>query len=198
MAEFVVDADIPVNVFLDVERFQAALIDINNRVSDATDIASVKAAKLLAKAVRAKLATFPHPHDPQAISPAPPFKGPVGMLTTGWGTNIIAGHLRDSVTVEAMPFIHGAKVYPTAVYARIQELGGWTGGSRTLYSHIGRTPTGFPQFIGPFKSGSHHTYLPPRPYFRPTVLEAGTVGGATFNRVYWEEWRDAMMRAVAF
>lgn len=198
MVEIVTNATVPVNTFLDVERFEAVLHDINMRVSTGADIASVKAANVLADAIRTKLATYPHPHDPQAISPAPPFKGPVGMLTTGWGRNIIAGHLRDSVTVEAMPYVHGAKVYPTAVYARIQELGGWTGGSRTLYAHIRRTPTGFAQFIGPYKSGSHHTFLPPRPYFRPTVLEAATFGGSNLTRIYWEEWRDAMMRAVAF
>lgn len=188
---------IPVNFFLDAGRFELAIHDINMAVSDAADIASVRSANKVADAIRTRLEMFPHPHDPGAISPAPPFKGPVGMLTTGRG-RIIPGHLRDSVTVEAIPSVHGAKVYPSAIYARIQEFGGWTGGSRTLYRHISYHPIGFQMVEGPFKSSSHHVYLPPRPYFRPAVMESVTLGAASIERIYYEEWRDAMRTAIAF
>lgn len=191
------ESKIPINMFLDAVKFQAVLHDINMAVSSAADIASVRSARLIADAIKAKLEMFPHPHDPSAISPAPPFKGPVGMLTTGRG-RIIPGHLRDSVTVEAMPSVHGAKVYPSAIYARIQEFGGWTGGSRVLYRHISYHPIGFQMLEGPFKSGSHHVYLPPRPYFRPTIMEAESFGAASIERIYYDEWRDAMRTAIAF
>ena len=193
-----IEAAIPVNMFLDIDRFQLAIDDINHHVGDAAGSASLKAAHKIAEAVRAKLEMYPHPHEPHLKSPAPAFKGPVGMLTTGHGLHIIPGHLRDSVVVEDLSRIHSAKVYPTAVYARIQELGGWTGGSRVLYRHIHYNEFGIPIVSDPFRSESHSVYLPPRPYFRPTVMEAETIGAGELQRIYYDEWRDAMMRAVAF
>lgn len=58
----------------------------------------------------------------------------------------ITGHLMDGVTVQRArlvgPWRWEGKVGGTAVYTRIQELGGWTG-------------------------RGHRSYLPPRPSLRP-------------------------------
>lgn len=196
-----VHGDIPVNIFLDAHRFQVAIDLINDSVKLAATRASVKSAHKIANDVKRRLETYPHPHDPQMRSPSPPMKGPVGSLTTGHGLHIIPWHLRDSVTVEEIPITHSAKVYPTAVYSRIQEFGGWTGGSITLYRHVRYATkgllTGVPLVSGAFKSEPRHVYLPPRPYFRPAVMDAETLGAGALTRIYYEEWREAMMRAIA-
>jgi hypothetical protein len=194
--------DIPVNIFLDIHRFEVAIDHMNENVKVAASRATSKSANAIADEVKRRLSLFPHPHDANAISPAPPMKGPVGLLTTGHGFRIRPGHLRNSVGVEEIPFTHSAKVYVDAVYARIQELGGWTGGSITLYRHMryatSGLATGFPIVSGAYKSGPRHVYLPPRPYFRPAVMDAETIGAGKLERIYYDEWRDAMMRAIAY
>ena len=72
--------------------------------------------------------------------------------------SLISGDLRRSVTlVPAVPVTGTAtwmaEVYPSTVYARIQELGGQTG-------------------------RGHHTTLPPRPYMAPTLARIRPLLGA--------------------
>jgi phage gpG-like protein len=62
----------------------------------------------------------------------------------------VTGALRDSVRVTGRVAVLGraeARVAPTTSYARVQELGGWTG-------------------------AGHAAYLPARPYLRPTLLKS--------------------------
>lgn len=82
----------------------------------------------------------------------------------------ITGHLRDYVRV-THPLQGTSKVGSYAEYARIQEFGGWAG-------------------------TDHMTYIPPRPYFRPTVMSLSTWG--EMEHIFSDEWRKAMMRAVLF
>jgi phage gpG-like protein len=91
-------------------------------------------------------------------------KGPVGFVT---------GHLRDSVRVTVKPIRGFAIVGVYAEYARINEIGGWTG-------------------------TDHMTYIPPRPYFRPMVMEVDTTGPEGVEHIFYKHWRDAMIRAVAY
>jgi phage gpG-like protein len=76
-------------------------------------------------------------------------KGTPTPSSPGEPPSLISGALRRSVTlVPAVPVGAAAtwmaEVYPTAVYARIQELGGQAG-------------------------RGHHSTLPPRPYMAPTL-----------------------------
>ncbi len=163
-----------VNISLDIRRFEAALSDWSQNTVTATESAALDAAEYLKERVRAKLLEYAHPFEEPTA--APTFKGPVGSLTTGGGYGRyyrIPFHLRDSVEITIMPIRGFTKVTANAAYARIQELGGWTG-------------TG------------HMTWLSPRPFFRPTVQEIDTRGPGGFEHIFWEHWRWAMKRAVAF
>lgn len=85
---------------------------------------------------------------------------------------LISGHLRDSVEVTEMPISGFAKVGVNAEYARIQELGGFAG-------------------------TRHMTYIPPRPYFRPIVMEFGSdIDPIGAKNIFFDHWREAMLAAV--
>lgn len=106
------------------------------RLADATYNATRDGLHRIEAAEKTILSLFAHA--PGTPTPSPP-GSPVGL---------ISGHLRRGVNVDgpwqtSLWEVEGS-VGPTAVYARIQELGGFT--------------------------GRHHaTYLPPRPYHQPTV-----------------------------
>lgn len=157
-------AGFEVNITLDPDRFLAALEDWKIRVGEQTDYAVIEAAEFLKELVQENLARFPHPW--AEATPAPEFIGPVGM---------ISGALRDSVTIDFGVIVASgfqglargtAKVYPTEVYSRIQELGGWTG-------------------------TDHMTFIPPRPYFRPMVEEVDTSGPTGIEHIFYDRWRQA-------
>jgi phage gpG-like protein len=155
-------AGFEVNISMDIDRFEASITDWSKQCELEGHLASIDAANFIQELVQAKLSEFPHPRSEPTETM--PFKGPPGL---------ISGDLRDSVTVERMAVGGFAKVYPTAVYARIQEIGGWT--------------------------GNHHMqFLPPRPYFLNTVRELDTVGPGGMEHIYYEHWRKAQIRAVAF
>jgi hypothetical protein len=149
-----------VNVLLDIDRFEAAITDWGEQTRIENSLAAVDCAEFIKELVQLKLMEFPHP--PGTETDAPPYKGPVGF---------ISGHLHDSVSVTVMPIAGFTKVGVSAVYARIQELGGWAG-------------------------TDHMSYMPPRPYFRPVVMEIETAGEG--QHIFYQHWRDAMMRAVLF
>lgn len=95
-----------------------------------------------------------------------------GMATTspaGEPPALVTGQLRRSIKVEgprAMgPGVYQARIGPTAVYGRIQELGGMAGPGRM-------------------------TRLPARPYVAP-ALEALTRDGRLAS-AYTDAWRAAM------
>lgn len=86
----------------------------------------------------------------------------------------IGGHLSDEVKVHG-PYLRGGLFNPrwegavgsSAVYARIQELGGWAG-------------------------RHHRSYLPPRPHLKP----AWRIVRPTARAVYVHELRRAVQRAL--
>jgi phage gpG-like protein len=155
-------AGFEVNISMDPDRFLAAITDWGKQSQLEGHLASLDAAKFIKELVQEKLASFPHPRSEP--TPTLPFKGPPGY---------ISGHLHDSVTIEETALADYVKVYPTAVYSRIQELGGWTG-------------------------TDHMTWIPPRPYFLNTVEELETTGPGGIEHIYYEHWRRAQIRALAF
>ncbi|SRR5216684_1484838 len=152
-------ADFAVNVFLDSVRFEAAIDRLSEGVSAGARNGNRAAAEYIKDEVQRVLALFPHPRTEPSMTL--PYKGPPGFIT---------GHLHDEVHV-THPLTGTSKVTASAVYARIQEFGGWAG-------------------------TDHMTRIPPRPYFRPVVTSLSTVG--ELEHIYAEEWRVAMMTAVLF
>lgn len=155
-------ATFAVNIDMDIDKFEAAIYDWGKISQEEGYLASLDAAEFIKELVQAKLSLFPHPRSEPTETM--PFKGPPGLIT---------GHLRDSVDVHPTGLSDYVKVYPDAVYSRIQEIGGWTG-------------------------ADHMTFLPPRPYFLNTVRELDTEGPGGLEHIYYDHWRRAMIRAVAF
>lgn len=126
----------------------------------ATRRATAEASHLLEAEIKKVLATSSH----QKRTPTPSSPGDPPSLATGT--------LRRSITVKGpTPLGYGrweAQVGPTAVYGRIQELGGVTG-----------------------RGGA--TVLPPRPYVKP-AFERLAAGGL-IARAYQTAWRAAIARA---
>lgn len=93
-----------------------------------------KAAHLVERETKALLSETSH----ERGTPTPSLEGQPPSLASG--------NLRRSITVTGPatvgPAMWEARVGPTAVYGRIQELGGWTG---------------------------HSSHLPPRPYLAPAL-----------------------------
>lgn len=159
-------AGFEVNISIDPDRFLAAIYDWSAQVKIQNRAGAVEAGEFLKELVQENLMRYPHPPDEPTESP--PFVGPVGY---------VYGRLHDSVTLEIMPISGFAKVYAQlhgpggAIYARIQELGGWT--------------------------GNHHTtFLPPRPYFRPAVEEIDTTGPGGMEHIFYGRWKQAQEDAL--
>lgn len=143
-----------------VPRWERAVDELVLRLSEATYLATSYALHLLEREEKVLLTTYPHPKG--TPTPSPPWIGPVGL---------ISGHLRRGVRVDgpwqmSMTMVEG-EVGPTAVYARIQELGGYTG-------------------------RGHRTFLPPRPYHRPT-LDASL---SEIHQAYADAWARAIHTAA--
>jgi phage gpG-like protein len=125
----------------------------------ATRTATGQASHLLERHIKATLATSSHPRGtPTPSSPGEP-------------PSLVTGTLRRSISVKGpVPLGMGrweANVGPTAVYGRIQELGGVTG-----------------------RGGA--TVLPARPYVRPTYEKLAASGALT--NLYHSAWRAAIAR----
>lgn len=119
-----------------VRRWGAAVDELILRLADANFYATRDGLHTIESAVKTLLSLRPHP--PGTPSPATPGSPP----------GLISGHLMRSLRVDgpwqtSLSTVEGS-VGPTAVYARIHEMSG---------------------FSGP----GHRTFLPARPYFRPTV-----------------------------
>jgi phage gpG-like protein len=156
--------DFAVNAYLDPTRFEVALDDIASAVRKGAEDGAQGAAEYIRDELKTLLAENPHPRSEPSLTP--PFKGPPGMLTD----TAQAGHLRDSVTIYPQIIRGTSKVGNSAVYARIQEFGGFAG-------------------------TDHLTYIPPRPYFRPTVMSLSIWGEV--QHIFYEDWRRDMLAAVA-
>lgn len=140
-----------------VERVKLALKLLGVRSVAATGVATRRVLQKVARQEQILLSLGYHPAGtPTGSRPGmPPWR--------------ISGHLRDEVKVHG-PVLRGAlrprwegAVGSAAVYARIQELGGWAG-------------------------RHHRTYLPPRPHLKP----AWKMVRPTARAVYVHELRRAI------
>lgn len=119
------------------DALKRALDYLIDRAGVSAGVAADRMADVAKRAIHTNLNLSSHP--PGTPTPSPP----------GFPPSRITGQLDESVTETLRHHEDSVghaenHVAPTAVYARIQELGGWTG-------------------VG------HHTYLPPRPYVRPAL-----------------------------
>lgn len=141
-----------------VRRWEVALDELTYRLIDATWEATRDGLHTIESATKTLLSLRPHP------------KGTPTPSSPGTPPGLISGHLMRSVHVDgpwqvSMTRVEGS-VGPTAVYARIQELGGWSG-------------------------PRHRTYLPPRPYFDPTVRAMEP----QIRQNYVDRWARAILDA---
>lgn len=135
--------------------FNAGLARIMAAVDVATATAAGTGAHLVEANIKAKLSL--KSHSKRTKTPSAPGEPPA----------TISGNLRRSVAVQGPTRVgwgvYESKVGPTAVYGRIQELGGRTG-------------------------RNYATYLPPRPYVHPALEESKPA----MEALYREAWRVAM------
>lgn len=132
-----------------VDAFVAAFEAWRERTIEATRQSTRDAGNLVRDAVQENLAQRTYP-------PASPVGEPPALRT---------GYLHDSVYVRTLATESGwqARVYPSTVYARIQELSGWAG-------------------------RGHRSFLPARPYVRPATESTAP----RVRQVYVDGWRAAM------
>ncbi|MFJ8798538.1 hypothetical protein [Streptomyces sp. NPDC102487] len=136
-------------------RLNAELVRIEADLQRATRVATAHAAHLAEAAIKQLLTTSSHP------------KGTPTPSAPGEPPSLVSGTLRRSIKVVGpVPAGYGrwlAEVGPTAVYGRIQELGGTAG---------------------------HGSELPARPYVMPAYERL--VAGGAIARTYHVAWRAAL------
>lgn len=130
-------------------QFQAALASRIVEARAVTDLAVKAAAEELRKDVVDKLMLKEHP--PHTPTPSAPGEPPA-MISGGLKASVIA-----TPSTAVGPYRFEAKVGPTAVYSRIQELGGTAG---------------------------RGAKLPPRPYLKPAVEGAKSKIAAIFKAMW--------------
>ncbi|MEU8968169.1 hypothetical protein AB0D11_02640 [Streptomyces monashensis] len=142
---------------LGVTQLDAAIAGLAAALDTATRSATAKASHLVDAEIKQTLGTTSH----QRGTPTPSSPGEPPSLVTGT--------LRRSITVDGPhPLGLGlwdAQIGPTAVYGRIQELGGVAG-----------------------RGGA--TVLPPRPYVQPSFNRVASDG--SLAEVYLSAWRAAI------
>ena len=134
----------------------AALTRIELRLDAATLAATRAAAHQIEAKTKRKLTTYSHARGEATNSP------------TGQPPALVTGTLRRSVKVTGPTWTGKgwqAEIGPTAVYSRIQELGGVTG---------------------------HDSTLPPRPYLTPAFHEL--VSSGELGRTFRNAWRAAIFK----
>lgn len=138
-------------------KFVAALDAIVKANDAATRAATAKGAHLIEAETKKQLTSSSHP------------KGTPTPSSPGEPPSLVTGQLRRSIRVQGpaqvAPATYEARIGPTAVYGRIQELGGVTG-------------------------RGHATTLPARPYLAP-ALEA-LIASGRLSAAYTEAWAAAM------
>lgn len=137
-----------------VDEFAAALDALQQRMHSATRKATKDGLTLLQRRAHGRLSRYYHP--PGTRTPSPPGQPPAR----------ISGHLRGSLSPTGpVPTGSGftGQLGPTAVYSRIQELGGRAG-------------------------RGHSVTLPPRPYLAPTVRDSRN----DLRRLYVVAWQHAI------
>jgi len=138
-----------------LSELNGALIALEADLQKATRVATAHAAHLAETAIKQMLTTSSH----QKGTPTP--------SQPGEPPSLITGTLRRSIKVRGpVPAGYGrwlAEVGPTAVYGRVQELGGTAG---------------------------RGAELPPRPYVQPAYEQL--VAGGAIARTYHLAWRAAL------
>lgn len=137
-----------------VGEWAAAIDGIEQRLTSATRRATADGLKLLERRTHGRLSRYYHP--PNTPTPSPPGEPPAR----------ISGHLRGSLKPTGPYPVDGGfsgRLGPTAVYSRIQELGGRAG-------------------------RNHSVTLSPRPYLAPTVRDARN----DLRQQYIDAWQHAM------
>jgi len=144
-------------VLVGVPQFKVALDELVAAAAEATKIAVIKGGHLIQAETQRKLTTSSHA------------KGTATPSQPGEPPSLVTGQLRRSIRVDhpnrGGDGIWSTRIGPTAVYGRIQELGGVTG-------------------------RGHATTLPVRPYLAP-ALEAAISSGR-LGEVFDEAWRVAL------
>ena len=108
-----------------------------------------------------------HAHPPGTKTPSPPGEPP-GSITGNLGRSVTSSGLSaGSYVSQVMSALSNSSwsftIGPTAVYGRIQELGG--------------------------RTGKHHrTYLPPRPYFKPAIEDVVSTMKYSITRIWRNTW----------
>ena len=136
-------------VSVDYAAFTAAVDALKTRVHAATADGVEQGADLVKEAVQENLARS---HYPPASDPG----SPPAMRT---------GFLREEVYATSAPTETGAsaEIWPSTVYARIQELGGIAG-------------------------KDHRSHLPPRPYVEPALEDSAD----RFGQIMAKVWAEAI------
>lgn len=130
--------------------------------------ATAAAAHLIEREIKLTLRTYTHPEGTPTTSPP------------GQPPALVTGNLRRSIVVRGpragrKPYQVVAQVGPTAVYSRIQELGG-----RVRIRGRGE--------VGPQRERSYAN-LPARPYVRPTVNRVRR----DVRHIYQRHWTKALL-----
>ncbi|HWD02737.1 MAG TPA: hypothetical protein VG674_09820 [Amycolatopsis sp.] len=128
------------------DELTAALAAAVARMDTVTREATTTAASLVEIAVKDKLRQSSH----RRRTPTP--------SSPGQPPSLVTGNLMRSIAVRGPTGglgVWGASIGPTAIYGRIQELGGMTG-------------------------RGHHTHLPPRPYVDPAARETFPIVESTY------------------
>lgn len=116
------------------------------RIDVETKVATTAAGAIVETAIKEQLRTTSHPK--RTLTPSAPGQPP----------SLISGNLMRSIIVRGPTGaggVYAAQIGPTAIYGRIQELGGTTG-------------------------RGHRTLLPSRPYVAPAWQQASPEVAATF------------------
>ena len=151
-----------------VEKFIAAVDMKTDQMRAATMKATAKALHLIEKRAKENLGLLTH----RLGTPTP--SGP------GEPPALITGNLRRSITVAGpvtlTPNTWSGQVGPTAVYGRIQELGGEVSSQHTSMVMAGVAGSGIT--------------LPARPYLRP-AFEASEV---EIRAIFQAAWTEAILK----
>jgi hypothetical protein len=147
---------VSIDTEVDYREWEAATHALERRLWRATFRATQRGQYVIERNVKMYLRTFTHPFGTPTPSPR------------GGPPALVSGHLRR--TWRDVPAHEGKRPHtveseggPTAVYSRIQELGGWAG-------------------------RNHASHLPKRPYVRPMML----VSRREIRRIYIEHWTAAI------
>ena len=137
-----------------LDQLQARLAAVAERLDENTRTATVTASALVENAIKDQLRKTSHR------------KGTPTPASPGMPPSLITGNLMRSIAVRGPTGdmgVYGAEIGPTAIYGRIQDMGGTTG-------------------------RGHRTHLPARPY----VLPGWNQTAHAVSEVYLGAWTSAL------